>query len=64
MRRRPGDRHTPKARPEDEKTDDTGEGEINDTTPNGKESDDEKKVGGGVDDDFVVITYIVRVRHL
>lgn len=64
MRRRTGDRHATKARPNDEKSGDTVEEGINDSTPDDEGSDDKKKVGGGVDDDFVVITYTVRVRHL
>ena len=64
LRRRISDRHTTKIRPNNEKSGDTVEEGINDSTPNDEKSDNKKKVGGGVDDDFVVITYTVRVRHL
>lgn len=34
------------------------------TQPDDEKSDDKKKVGEGIDNDFVVITYTVKIRHL
>lgn len=50
--------------PNDNKTNNTVEKRINNSISNDKKSVNRKKVGRGVDNKFVIITYTVRVCYL
>lgn len=50
--------------PDDKKTDNIVEEKINNSTLDNKKSNDRKKVGKRVNNKFIVIIYIIKIRYL